>query len=181
MNVQDLFSKLQPNPQNPRKHTAEDIQRIAKKMQDFPEMLAKRPVVYDSKDNYNVLGGNLRLKGMQVAVNDGFILQPEYFVDASDWTAEMKRKFIALDNISDGEWDLEKLAEQYTAPELSEWGLDILKNGKEETKEDEPPSVSQTPPISKPGEVYQLGTHRLMCGDATRSEDMKALMGGGAS
>ena len=144
-------------------------------------MLAKRPVVYDSKDNYNVLGGNLRLKGMQVAVNDGFILQPEYFVDASDWTAEMKRKFIALDNISDGEWDLEKLAEQYTAPELSEWGLDILKNGKEETKEDEPPSVSQTPPISKPGEVYQLGTHRLMCGDATRSEDMKALMGGGAS
>ena len=50
---------------------------------------------------------------------------------------------------------------------------------KTEVEEDEAPEVDETAePVSKLGEVYQLGRHRLMCGDSTKIEDVEKLMNG---
>ncbi len=85
-----------------------------------------------------------------------------------------------ISNISDGDWDVDKLANQYESAELIEWGLDLPGfEDPSDVQEDEPPEVSSDPPISKLGEVYQLGKHRLMCGDSTKIEDVEKLMGGG--
>lgn len=177
MNTEELFLKLKSNPKNPRKHTNEDISRIIKKIREFPEMLEKRPVVYDK--DYIIIGGNLRYKGIKSLLNEGFALKAEYFSCAIDWSEEQIRQFIALDNISDGEWDLDLLAQQYTAPELEEWGLGVLSDRDSgETKEDEAPEVSNELSTSQLGEIYQLGRHKLICGDATKSEDVGKLMGG---
>jgi hypothetical protein len=49
-----------------------------------------------------------------------------------------------------------------------------------DVEEDEPPEVDEnSPPVSQVGEIYQLGPHRLMCGDSTSPEDVSKLMGGG--
>jgi len=56
--------------------------------------------------------------------------------------------------------------------------LDKLGLEEEEVVEDDPPEVSKEPAKSKLGEVYTLGRHRLMCGDATKIEDVEKLMNG---
>jgi len=57
--------------------------------------------------------------------------------------------------------------------------LDSVGAGGDSDSEDDAPEVDdQNPPVSKPGEIYQLGPHRLMCGDATSLDDVQALMGG---
>jgi DNA modification methylase len=62
--------------------------------------------------------------------------------------------------------------------ELNDWGLEVpdWKDDKE-VEEDEAPEVSSEPAVSVVGEVYQLGRHRVMCGDSTDIENVEALLG----
>ena len=172
---------LRVNPDNPRTIKDKAFAKLKAKIKRFPQMLAKRPIVYDSSNDNIILGGNRRYDAVMALVKDDpkFMLKEEYFADAKDWTEAQKREFVVIDNISDGDWDYDKLANQYEAPELEEWGLDLPKSfNPANTEEDTPPSVSSTPPVSKLGEVYQLGKHRVLCGDATKSEDALKLMNG---
>lgn len=171
--------KIKINPENPRTIKDKAFAKLKNKIQRFPQMLAKRPIVYDSANDNIILGGNRRYDAVMALLKENKIeIKDNYFADAKDWTPEQKREFIVIDNISDGDWDYDKLANQYEAPELEEWGLDLPKSfNPANTEEDNPPSVSETPPKSKLGEVYQLGKHRVLCGDATKHEDAAKLMG----
>lgn len=175
----DIY-QLKTNPKNPRTIKDKAFQKLVKKIEDFPQMLAKRPIVYDSKNESIILGGNRRYDAVVALLKSNRIeLKEEYFADAADWTDEQKRKFVVIDNVSDGEWDWDKLANQYEAPELLEWGLELPKSfNPGGTEEDEPPALSKEPAKSKRGEIYQLGNHRLMCDDATSAEDASKLMQG---
>ncbi len=128
----DIHS-LQSNPENARTIKTAGFKSLKQKIKDFPEMLAKRPVVYDSSQGNIILGGNRRHDAILALLKEKAIeVKDEYYSDAATWTPEQKRKFIVIDNVSDGEWDYDKLSEQFEAPELEEMGLNVL--GTPETK-----------------------------------------------
>ena len=97
-----------------------------------------------------------------------------------DWDEDKQRQFIIKDNVSGGEWDWDMMANEWDAGELAAWGLDLPADWAEETEveEDEALEVSDEPPKSKLGEVYQLGRHRVMCGDSTDRANVELLMNG---
>lgn len=172
------INALKINPQNPRRIKDKAFIKLKNKIKRFPQMLAKRPIVYDSSDGNMILGGNRRYDAVMALLKENAIeLKPEYLSDAAEWTKAQKREFIVTDNISDGDWNYDLLGDQYEAPELEEWGLELPKYfNPANTEEDTPPGLSDQPAKSKLGELYQLGQHRLLCGDATKHEDAVMLM-----
>ena len=101
----------------------------------------------------------------------------EWTSDASDFTPEERKRFIMQDNAEMGEHDWDMVANQYELEDLDAWGIDVpYADPQEEVEEDEAPEVSQDPPVSNLGEIYQLGRHRVMCGDSTDKEQLDTLM-----
>lgn len=164
------ISQIKLNPNNPRIIKDDAFKKLVKSIQDFPEMTDIRPVVIN-KDNV-ILGGNMRFRAMQEA---GWKEIPVIVVDLPE---QKQREFIIKDNVSGGDWDWDALANEWEQNKLEEWGL--LTEGKFTDKhvQDEAPAVEMGPAESKLGEVYQLGRHRVMCGDSTKIEDVTKLMDG---
>ncbi len=165
------ISDIKPNPQNPRTIKDDNFKKLVQSIKDFPEMLDARPLVLN-KDNV-ILGGNMRFKASKEA---GLKEVPVKIVD---WSEEKQREFIIKDNISGGDWDWDQLANEWDVEQLDEWGLDVPDfAGGVEVEEDEAPEVSDEPPVSKLGEVYQLGRHRVMCGSAVDDRHLLKLLAG---
>ncbi len=165
------ISDIKPNPQNPRTIKDDNFKKLVQSIKDFPEMLDARPLVLN-KDNV-ILGGNMRFKASKEA---GLKEVPVKIVD---WSEEKQREFIIKDNISGGDWDWDQLANEWDVEQLDEWGLDVPDfAGDVEVEEDEAPEVSQEPPKSELGKVYQLGRHKVFCGDSTIRTSYEKLMGG---
>jgi DNA modification methylase len=165
------ITDIKLNPDNPRFIKDEKYKALVNSLQEFPEMADVREVVVNS--DYMILGGNMRYRAMKEA---GW---KEIPVRVVDWSEEKQREFIIKDNSNFGEWDWDVMANKWDSEPLDEWGVDLPTNwntGKIE--EDEPPELSDEPAISKLGEVYKLGRHRLMCGDSTKVEDVERLMDG---
>jgi DNA modification methylase len=136
-------------------------------------MAEVRPVVVNT--DMVVLGGNMRLKAMREA---GWKDVP---IQVVDWEEDKQRQFIIKDNVSGGEWDWDMLANEWDTEELQEWGLDLpdFDNGKElEAEEDdyEMPDELQTDIVL--GDLFEIGPHRLLCGDSTDSDAVARLMDG---
>jgi ParB-like chromosome segregation protein Spo0J len=119
------LTKLKNNPKNPRVIRDEKFNKLKKSIEDFPDMLEKRPlVVFTDKDGkYVVLGGNMRLK----AAKELGIKELPVIV-ADEWTEEQKAQFLIKDNVNFGEWNHEELANEWDAIQLQEWGLDLPVN-----------------------------------------------------
>ena len=110
--------EIKPNTDNPRIIKDHKFKKLVKSIQDFPEMLEKRPIVVD--ENMIVLGGNMRLKALlEAGVKD-------VWIDVAEgWTDEQKKEFIIKDNVGFGDWDWDILANEYDPADLSNWGLDV--------------------------------------------------------
>lgn len=164
-------ARLTPNPDNPRFIRDDSYQKLLQSIQDFPEMAAIREIVVNKE--YVILGGNMRYRAMLEA---GWKDIP---VKVVDWSPDKQKEFVIKDNVSGGDWDWDILADQWDSDLLEEWGLDLPATfGDDETEEDEAPEVSSEPAVSQLGEVYQLGRHRLMCGDSTDGESVNTLLNG---
>lgn len=113
---------IKPNPKNPRTIRDEKFEKLKKSLQDFPDMLHKRPLVcFTDKDGkYVVLGGNMRLKA---AKEIGLKELP--IVLADEWTEEQKAEFLIKDNVGFGEWQWDELQADWDVEQLEDWGLDI--------------------------------------------------------
>ena len=136
-------------------------------------MLEARPIVVNP--DMIVLGGNMRLKAAKAA---GLTEAPVY---VATWEESKAKEFIVKDNVGFGEWDWDILANEWDAAELDEWGLDVWQPEEEPTEGlTDPDEVPEAPeePKTKPGELYILGEHRLLCGDSTKAEDVEKLMNG---
>lgn len=166
------LSEIKSNPNNPRFIKDDKFQKLVQSLKDFPEMADVREIVIN-KENI-VLGGNMRLKAM---IEAGWTEAPVKIVD---WSEEKQREFIIKDNVSGGEWDWDSLANEWDAEPLDAWGLDLPDALSEdvEVEEDEAPEVSNDPPQSELGKIYQLGRHRVMCGDSTHAGSVALLMNG---
>jgi len=166
------YTTLKTNPSNPRRINKDQFERLKKSIGSFTKMLEIRPIAYD--EDGVIWGGNMRYEALK-ALN--IEMKPEYFKELKGFTLEEKREFAIRDNIELGEWDDDILANEWGDLPLDDWGIDT-KGWEKEVEEDDVPEVSDEEPISKLGEVYQLGKHRLMCGDSTKIEDVEKLMNG---
>ena len=116
------ITQIKPNPKNPRTIRDEKFEKLKKSIQDFPDMLSKRPLICftDTDSKLVVLGGNMRLKAAQ-----DLGLKQLPIILADGWTEEQKAEFLIKDNVGFGEWDWEQLANEWDADQLEEWGLDV--------------------------------------------------------
>lgn len=172
------ISKLKANPRNPRVIRDEKFEKLKKSLQEFPDMLEKRPlVVYTDKDGkYVVLGGNMRLKAAKAI---GLAEMP--IIIADDWTEEQKAEFLIKDNVGFGEWNHEDLANEWDELKLEEWGLDLPVNVDVETLEAEDDEYEMPDAIHSDivlGDLIEIGEHRLLCGDSTDLDAVAKLMNG---
>ena len=166
------LADLKLNPDNPRNIKPDKLEKLAQSIKDFPKMMVKRPIVYD--ENKIIIGGNMRYKAIEkLGMTE---IPDEWTSDASDFTPEERKRFIMQDNAEMGEHDYDMVANQYELEDLDAWGIDVpYADTNEEVEEDEAPEVSSEPPVSQLGEIYQLGRHRVMCGDSLK--DIDTLMG----
>ena len=161
-----------PYEKNPRKND-DAVDYVAKSIEEFG---FKVPIIID-KDNV-IVTGHTRLKA---AKKLGLKEVPTIMAD--DLTEEQIKAFRLADNkVGEyAEWDFDLLEDELDDIlniDMEEFGFDIDGDDEEqEVIEDEVPDVPEEPK-AKLGDIYQLGNHRLMCGDSTSEEDVNKLMNG---
>jgi DNA modification methylase len=176
------LSKIKLNPTNPRIIKDDKFKKLVKSIEDFPEMMAKRPMVCvtDTDGKLYPLGGNMRLKALQELkykeIPDTWVML------ADEWSEEKRKEFAIKDNVSFGEFDWDTLANEWNVEEISEWGVDIPNFEIDEVLEaeeddfDVPEGGIETDIVL--GDLFEIGEHRLLCGDSTNSDDVAKLMNG---
>lgn len=171
------ISAIKANSKNPRVIKDEKFKKLVQSIKEFPDMLNKRPLVCftDGDGKFVVLGGNMRLKAAQEVG-----LKELPIVLADDWSQEQRDEFLIKDNVGFGEWDWDQLANEWDTELLDKWGLDIPNFDKEvlEAEEDEFDTTPPEIPVTVLGDLYEIGEHRLLCGDSTDSDQVAKLMNG---
>ena len=169
------LNQIKINSANPRLIKDDRFRKLVKSIKEFPKMLELRPIVID--DDGTILGGNMRYRALKEL---GYKEIPDNWVKkASELTDEEKRRFIIEDNVAFGDWDMDMLANEWDAEELEEWGVEGIEYSVAtgDIEEDEIPETPKEA-FSKLGDLWTLGRHRLLCGDATKREDVEKLMNG---
>jgi len=169
---------IKPYSNNPRKK-----QNITKVVNSIKEFGFQQPIVVDKK-NIIIVGHSRYEAGKELGLDK----VPVIIADLSPVKAKAYR--IADNRINqDSEWDFSKLKLEFKDISKLDFNLDSLGFEKNElddliidevkgfTDDDAVPDKSKKPK-SKLGEIYQLGHHRVMCGDATKEEDVNKLMNG---
>jgi DNA modification methylase len=168
------ISTVKANPNNPRVIKDDKFRKLVQSIKDFPEMLEIRPIVVNQ--DMIVLGGNMRLKACKEAG-----LKEVPIIYADNLTEEQQREFIIKDNVSGGEWDWELLASEWDTQLLDEWGLDLPETETIEVLEAEEDNYEIPDEITTDivlGDLFEIGEHRLLCGDSTDSDQVEKLMNG---
>jgi DNA modification methylase len=167
------INKIKSNPNNPRVIKDDKFKKLVQSLKDLPEMAQVRPIVVNQ--DMIVLGGNMRLKAMKEA---GWKEAP---VAVVNWDEDKQRQFIIKDNVGFGEWDWDMLANEWDAESLGEWGLDVPQMNETEIEAEEddfdvPEGGIKTDIVL--GDLFEIGEHRLLCGDSTDSDQVAKLMNG---
>ena len=171
---------LKQDERNYRKHNKKNLDLIKKSVS---EVGLGRSVVIDN-ENEIVCGNGLvstldKNTPIKVIETDGSELVVVKRTDLK--TNDEKRKQLAImdNSTSDSsEFDLDSLQADFDVEQLQDWGLDVEFESLEEQEiiEDEVPEEVET--RAKLGDIWQLGNHRLMCGDSTSVADVQKLMDG---
>jgi hypothetical protein len=190
MNIQKIsVEKLNPAAYNPRKDLKPGDKEYEKLKRSIEEFGYVEPVIWNKKTG-NVVGGHQRLK---VLLDLG---QTEIDCVVVDLDPQREKALnLALNKIQ-GEWDENKLAELMA--ELDAGAFDVSLTGFDASEIDEllnrwyskeavqdsfdidqaHEEIMQREQITKRGDIWLLGNHRLMCGDSTSDEDFEKLMDG---
>ena len=170
--VQDL----KPYENNNKKHEDFDIGEIAKSISKY-EMID--PVGIWGKDNTIVEGHGRVLACKQLGIDKVPCIRLDHLTD------EQRREYAIVHNKSQelALYDFDNLADELADLDLSDFNFDfgIDTDAEEETEivEDEAPEVDEeNEPITKLGDIWQLGRHRLMCGDSTDKDAVLKLICG---
>lgn len=166
--------KLIPYVNNAKQHSASQVTKIASSIREFGFL---NPVLIDA--SYNVIAGHGRILAAKKLQMDEV---PCLFVEGLS-EAQRKAYILADNRLSElGEWDMELVMGELA--ELDDLGFDTELTGFEfevepeiTDNEDDVPEPP-TEPKAKLGDLYQLGRHRLICGDSTDVNVVERLMGG---
>jgi len=171
------LSDVKLNPDNPRTISKKDMDLLVKSLKDFPDMLRLREIIVD--ETMTVLGGNMRLLALQKSG-----IKEATAKVVTGLTKEQKREFVIKDNSSFGTWDMDALANAWGDLPLADWGVDLPEDwlGVSEEPQDAEPQIDRAEEINKiwkvkSGDLWQIGEHRLLCGDSTKKEDVGRVMG----
>lgn len=176
--VEKKLDDLVPYAKNAKRHDETQISNVAESIKQFGFV---QPIVVD-KNGVIVIGHCRALAAKRL----GMEKVPCVAVD--ELTDEQVRALRIVDNkTNESPWDMEMLAEELPDIDLSgfdfDFGIDLPEESKEdedkEIVEDEASEVDEdAEPIAKLGDIWQLGRHRLMCGNSTSQEMFSALMDG---
>jgi DNA modification methylase len=172
MNIKSVdIAHIKTNPNNPRIIKDDKYRKLVESIRTFPKMLEIRPIVVNA--DMIVLGGNMRLRACKEAG-----LKKIPVIMADDLTPEQQREFIIKDNVGFGEWDWEMIANEWEAEELEKWGLDVpeYKSEEAEVQEDDYDIPDEITTDIVIGDIFEIGQHRLLCGDSTDSDQVAKLM-----
>ena len=164
---------LKPYEKNTRKHQKKDVENIARSIEKF----GMNDPIGIWKDNIIVEGHGRLLACKQLGMTEVPCVRLDHLTD------EQRREYAIAHNATAelSEWDLDILPDELAELNLSDFDFDFGIDGKEENEivEDEAPEVDEeNDPISKPGDIWLLGRHRLMCGDSTDKAAVEMLMDG---
>lgn len=173
-NHKTALADIVPYAANAKKHDKRQINNVAESIKQYGFV---QPIVID-RDGVIVIGHCRALAAKKLGMEE----VPCVCVD--DLTPEQVNALRLVDNKSnESDWDFDLLADELPGLNLSafdfEWGLRDELN--DSVVEDDYEPVIPVDPKSKLGDVYQLGDHRLMCGDSTSLTDVQKLVGGGTN
>jgi 16S rRNA G966 N2-methylase RsmD len=174
------INKVHLNEKNPRLIKDEAFRRLVKSLEESPDLFRARPLLCsDRTGRLVILGGNMRylaakeLKYTEVPV-----------IIMKGLTEDQEKAIIIRDNGTFGEWDFSILAGGWSDLPLGDWGVELPEgwlSGAGEVAEDEFDAQAEADkigePVTKPGDIWLLGKHRIMCGDSTTKEDVDRLLG----
>ena len=170
-------------PSNPRQWGKGELANLVKSIRETPELLEARGlIVWPYAGKYVILGGNMRFSALREmnAVDAPCMVMPQ------DTPIEKLREIVIKDNGAFGSWDYDMLANEWDDLPLPEWGvpawdtenLESVSAPKEVEEDDFDETKDHIEVRCKKGDIWQLGEHRLMCGDSVELEDVKKWMGG---
>lgn len=163
------ISLVKPYERNARKndHAVDEVVKSIKRVG------YRTPIIVD--ENNVILCGHTRYKAI---VKMGWSEIP-FVVRHTDLTEEQKKEYRIRDNKTGeiAEWDFEILEADFTPDELVDFGFDIKDLTQPEIEEDEAPPLPETARTVK-GDIYTLGSHRVMCADSGMIDDVEKLLQG---
>lgn len=176
------LEKLVPNPRNDNKHEKEHAELLAKVMRARG---IRHPIIVSKRSGF-IVAGHLRLMAALINNYESYPVDYQDFESEADEYAFLssdnnvaryaefdKEKFI--DNLKDLDVDFENFDhEEYGFLDFELPEIEVLEP---QCDEDEVPEVKEDP-ITKRGDVWLLGRHRLKCGDSTMIDDVEKLMNG---
>ena len=177
------ISQLVPYVNNARTHSDAQVKKLRASLREFGFI---NPVIIDRE--YNVIAGHGRILA---AKEEGIEKVPCVFVDYL--TPAQKKAYILADNrmAMDAGWDEELLRVEIEALQAESFDVGLtgfdekdiaeLFAGEDDDAQDDDFDVDeelQKPPVTKSGDVWLLGNHRLICGDSTKAETYDVLMNG---
>ena len=167
------LAELTPYAGNAKKHDSTQIANVAESIKQFGFV---QPIVID-RNGVIVIGHCRALAAKKLGMKE----VPCVCVD--DLTPEQVKALRIVDNKSnESPWDFDILPDELADIDLSDFDFDFgIEDEAEETEivEDEAPEVDEeAEPITKLGDIWQLGRHRLMCGDSTDKATVELLMDG---
>lgn len=164
------IKSVKPYPGNPR-HNKDAVDKVAASLKEFG---FRQPIVVD-KDNVIIVGHTRLLAAKKLKMSKVPVLV------ADDLTEEQVKAYRLADNKTAefAEWDIDKLVAELDGIvdiDMEQFGFDlsVAPEVVEDDFDPEPPEE----PTAKRGDIYQLGRHRLMCGDSTSVDDVLKLMDG---
>jgi hypothetical protein len=171
-------------PSNPRQWGRGELDHLVKSIRETPELLEARGlIVWPYGGKYVILGGNMRFS----ALREMNAKDAPCYVLPEDTPMEKLREIVIKDNGAFGSWDYDMLANEWDDLPLTDWGVPAWNteevelesvSAKDVQEDDFDEEKDHIEVRCKKGDVWQLGEHRLMCGDSVSLEDVKKLMGG---
>lgn len=170
------IAELKPSEYNPRKITDKEFKDLQTSFKNLGTLESAVINQYKGRENI-IISGHQRLK---VATSLNMDEYPCYEVK---FPLKKEREANIRMNKNNGEWDYGLLESEFEIDDLKDWGFEDdelefeheLKTG--ETDDDHVPDAPNEP-ITKLGDLYQLGEHRLLCGDSTNIQHVERLMDG---
>lgn len=165
---------LRPYEKNARKHADADVNTIMSSIKEFG---FDDPIGIWGEDNTIVEGHDRLIAAKKLGMKQVPVIRLDHLTD------EQRRAYALAHNKTAemSEWDFDLLSDELgdiTDIDMSSFGFDLDEHEEEpEIIEDEVPEPPEEPK-SEYGQIYQLGRHRLMCGDSTRMDDVKKLLAG---
>jgi len=171
------LSDLTPLEGNPRAIKKHQFEKLLQSLKDNLDYFEARPIILSNRTGeYVIIAGNQRY---HAAKELGYKEVPTFLMEGL--TEEREKEIIIRDNVSNGEWDWDQLANTFDVSELQDWGVEGFPFDADEELEAEEDDYTEPNNLKVDvvlGDLIEIGEHRLLCGDSTDSDQVAKLMNG---